>query len=181
MRGCAHRRPSPHPTGEARVLWDQALGAAPASLHLYRAVAVPRCSQVTLQMPMSVLWGLHRAPDPHDYRPQRSQMWSSFSHTCNGSNARGAGVAKSSGETGHDGMRRVSLLRQGWAPSHQWGSMLVQRCCRVVWRLHTHQWGAKSQHKPFPTHALCLGAMPWQQCTPVLNLPCALPRLALAS
>lgn len=26
MQGCAHRRPGAHPTGEARVLWDQALG-----------------------------------------------------------------------------------------------------------------------------------------------------------
>lgn len=42
----------------------------PHSTCVCRAVAVLRCSQVTLQMPMSVPWRLYQATDPRDYQPQ---------------------------------------------------------------------------------------------------------------
>lgn len=60
----------PTPPGRQESCGTRVWGAVPASQHMCRAVAVLRCSQVTLQMPMSVPWRLYQATDPRDYQPQ---------------------------------------------------------------------------------------------------------------
>lgn len=61
---------APTPPGRQELCGTKLWEAAPASQHLCRAVAVPRCSQVTLQTPKSVLWRLYQATDPCDCWPQ---------------------------------------------------------------------------------------------------------------